>query len=319
MLREREKSPVSASDPAAELREPEQDAGTQFSSAGPLPGVAEPVELAMLSPSDRAYGRPAPERDDEERDPLSANGKIMERTAERDGAAIEEASKRYGIPEIDILAIITQESRGVATANAGASQKDRGRNAASGLMQVTHDTWKNTQRNHPELAKYPFASYRYDRRVNILVGTAALADKIEALERLGVRTSPENATAIATMAYNAGEGIVAEAYRRAVDGGSTKPDEDCLRPEYLKPAIGKYPSVYSYYLTGGGKSRNPQRSKQKAIDLKYQEISKYPNAVEMLVAEAEEHDLATEDIEVAPDAAPTQLASVDDETTRREA
>lgn len=256
--------------------------------------------MAMLSPSERAYDGGRGRDNDESNEPLSAKGKIMARVADTHEGAIEEASKRYGIPEADIMAIITQESLGDIDANAGASQRDRGRYAASGLMQVTAETWKNTQNNHPELAKYAFESYRYNPRINILVGTAALADKIDALKRLGVKTAPENATAIATMAYNAGEGIVAEAYRRAVAAGSKQPDEDCLKPEYLKPAIGKYPSVYKYYLTGGGKGRNPGRTVQKAIDLKYQEISKYPNAVEMLVAEAEEHDLAeAEEFDVA--------------------
>ena len=108
----------------------------------------------------------------------------MQRIADQHEGAIEEASRRYGIPEVDILAVITHESRGVASANAGARQRDRGRNAASGLMQVTHETWKHTQTRHAELARYPFHTHRYTPRVNILVGTAALADKREALERL---------------------------------------------------------------------------------------------------------------------------------------
>lgn len=218
--------------------------------------------------------------------------------ADRDEDAIEEASKRYGVPEVDILAVITHESRGVATANAGARQKDKGKNAASGLMQVTHETWKNTQNNHPELARYAFHAYRYDRRVNILVGTAALADKREALERLGVDANGENGTALTTMAFNAGEGIVSDAYRRAEQAGSRNPAEDCLKPEYLKPAIAKYPSVYSYYLTGGGKSKNPQRTKERAVELKYLEISKYPQKVENLIAEANEHDMVDEDVDL---------------------
>ena len=181
-------------------------------------------------------------------------------------------------------------------------------------MQVTHETWKNTQNNHPELAQYGFHAYRYDRRVNILVGTAALADQRTALKRLGVDATGENGTALTTMAFNAGEGIVSDAYHRAERAGSRNPAEDCLKPEYLKPAIAKYPSVYSYYLTGGGKGKNQQRTKERAIELKYLEISKYPNKVEMLIAEANEHEMVEEEIEM-PFEDETRLASNDDGRT----
>lgn len=283
----------------------------KMSHAGAIPPVASMGEMAALSASDKAYGtHAAPERE------LSPGGEIMEREVELDGKTIEEASRRYGIREVDILAIITQESRGDADANAGASQKDKGKNAASGLMQVTRATWDQTIKNHPELAKYGFWTHRYDRRANILVGTAALADKKDALERLGVPGNVGNSAALLTMAYNAGEGIVAEAYERARDAGVEHPDEACLRAEYLKPAIAKYPSVYSYYLTGGGKGKNPKRSKQRAIDLKFQEISKYPSAVEMLVAEAEEHDLATTTEEDMPLQSPVMTAEAEGERER---
>lgn len=114
----------------------------------------------------------------------------MDRLEENDGPAIEEAARRYRLEEIEIRAVITQESRGVATANAGANQRDHGRNAPSGLMQVTADTWENVRSNHAELRQYAFAQHRYDRRINILFGAAALADKRDALERLGVQVDP---------------------------------------------------------------------------------------------------------------------------------
>ena len=287
-----------ADDQQLETTDAEPSERTQFSSAGPKPPVASDGAEAAPSASERAYG------------PLDAGGKIMEHEQHVDGAAVAEASNRYGIPVADILAVITHESRGEANANAGASQKDHGKHAASGLMQVTAATWKATQDKHAELAHYSFDAYRYDRRVNILVGTAALADKRTALDRLGVPAKAVTG-ALATMAFNAGEGIVADAYHRAVQAGVKDPGDECLRAEFLKPAIAKYPAVYSYYLTGGGKKANPERSVQKAIDLKYKEISKYPVAVEQLVAEAHEHGMADgeHDLPKQPDAAPeTQLA-----------
>jgi len=49
-------------------------------------------------------------------DAVSAEGRIMERIANQHENVIEEASKMFGVPEVDILAVITHESRGVATA-----------------------------------------------------------------------------------------------------------------------------------------------------------------------------------------------------------
>lgn len=235
--------------------------------------------------SERAYGTHVPDHD-------SPDQRIMDRLDEVDGEAIAVASQRYGIPEVEIRAIITQESRGVATANAGARQRDHGAHAASGLMQVTEASWRDAQRNHAELAGYAFASHRYDRKINILVGTAILADKRHALTRLGISPTSSNIAGLTTMAYNAGEGIVSEAYHLAVRGGAVHPDVECLHAAYLKPAIAKHPSVYGYYLTGGGKHKNPSRSVQTAIDLKFREISRYPDQVETLIADATEHTTA---------------------------
>lgn len=44
-------------------------------------------------------------------------------------------------------------------------------------------------------------------------------------------------------------------------------------------AIGKFPSVYNYYLTGGGKKSNKSGSREEAIQLKFREISKHPTGV----------------------------------------
>lgn len=288
------------------------DRQDHFSTGGSRP-LMPGAETAALSASDRAYN--APDNDG----PLSANGRVMEHEMNIDGRAIAEASKRYGIPEVDILAVITQESKGVASANAGARQKDHGAHAASGLMQVTEATWKGTVNRHSELAGYHFASHRYDRHANILVGTAALKDKRDALESLGVPATGANATALTTMAFNAGEGIVSEAYHHAVHAGSLHPAQECLRAEYLKPAIAKYPSVYAYYLTGGGKSKNPGRSVARAVELKFNEISKYPTGVQMLIAEANEHEIATTLEDDMPHHDPTMLASADERSDDHEA
>ena len=273
---------------------------TRFTSDGPLPPVASEAEAAGPTASERAYG---------EHDPLSSGGRVMEQEEEVDGDAVTEASHRYGITENDILAVIAQESRGNAHANAGAAQKDHGRHAASGLMQVTEATWNATQEKHHELTNYSFDVYRYDRRVNILVGTAALADKRDALTRLGIPASAVTG-ALETMAFNAGEGIVADAYHRAVHAGERDPGEECLRAEYLKPAIAKYPSVYEYYLTGAGKKANPQRSVQRAIELKFREISNYPTAVEDLVAEADAHEISDDELDMPkmPEQSETEVA-----------
>ena len=218
---------------------------------------------------------------------------VMDEVGDDNRAQIAEASRRYNVPVAHVEAIITQESRGDLDANAGARQRDRGRHAASGLMQVTESTWRDTQRLHPELAQYAFATHRYNRRVNILVGTAALADKRQALSSAGIDMEhSQNAAMLTSMAYNAGQALVTRAYELARDGGSEHPDVDCLRAQYLKPAIRAFPSVYAYYLTGGGKSRNPRRTVERAVDLKFEEISRYPIQIAMML---DDNNTAVED------------------------
>jgi hypothetical protein len=280
--------------------ETESEDRTRFTAEGALPPVAEETASAEPTASERAYGA---------EDPLTSGGQVMEHEEEVDGDAVTEACHRYGIAENDILAVIAQESRGNAHANAGAAQEDHGRHAASGLMQVTEATWKATQEKHHELVNYSYEAHRYDRRVNILVGTAALADKRDALTRLGIPASSVT-VALETMAFNAGEGIVADAYERAVHAGEVEPGNECLREEYLKPAIAKYPSVYAYYLTGAGKKANPERSVERAIELKFREISKYPGAVEELVAEADAHEITDDELDMPrmPEESETEIA-----------
>ncbi len=270
-----------AVDTSAATEEPAHEgaATTRFTDAGPKPPVVHHQGHAPAGPtaSERAYGGG---------EATMASEDVV------DHAAIAEASKSYGIPEAEIRAIITQESRGDADANAGKHQKDHGKHAASGLMQMTESSWRQAQHTHPELAAYSFSAYRYDRKINILVGTAVLADKRAALARLGISSHSPQIAQLTSMAYNGGEGLVADAYQRARDAGSKHPDVDCLKPEYLKPAIEAYPSVYAYYLTGGGKAKNPQRTVERAVELKYLEISKYPAEITALLAADEERTKA---------------------------
>ena len=103
-------------------------------------------------------------------------------TAHSVAAHITEASRRFGIPEPWIRAILQAESAGDTRAVSAAG--------AMGLMQVMPDTWAELRLRHG-LGRDPF-----DPRANILAGTAYLR---QMLERYG------NIAAMLT-AYNAGPG-----------------------------------------------------------------------------------------------------------------
>ncbi len=210
--------------------------------------------------------------DDDTPAPTSTDVRTIKRAQQYD-PHIKAAATRFGVREDHLRAIMAQESRAENGQRAGGAQ------SASGLMQVTGETWRAIQRAHRDLATYDFTSYWRDPRVNILFGAATLASKQQRLVSAGVGKNDRNMAQLTVAAYNGGEGIVTEAIRRAKAAGSRDPGGDALKPEFLVPAIGKYPSVYRYYLTGGGKRMNPQRSTAKAIALKYQEISKYPAGV----------------------------------------
>ncbi len=202
----------------------------------------------------------------------SAEEGVMDRVRGFDEYS-QEASDKYGIPIEQIRSIIAVESAGKPNATSG---------AAFGLMQVTKGTWEDTctHPNYPELKKYAPLSNIYDPRINVLVGTATFKLK---MKTVGVESDNENFASLAITAYNAGEGTVRKAMQYARDGGSKDPASDCLKPEYLKKAI-EATRIYSYYLTGGGKSRNKSGTKKEAIDLKYQEVSKYPEKVRKYLA-----------------------------------
>ncbi len=219
--------------------------------------------------------------------PKKKENPVLEKVKQYD-EYIKEASKQYGISVEQIRSIIAVESRGKPEETSG---------AAWGLMQLTKQTWKGTQKARAELKDYDFETYWKDPKVNILFGTAALKAKMGAIK---VQSDNPNFAKLAVVAYNAGEGTVKKAIALATKNGSTNPENDCLQPEYLKPAI-KSTKIYSYYLTGAGYKINqhlkevtadPNNKKKKiavpkegctieqaeeaAIELKYQEISQYP-------------------------------------------
>lgn len=213
----------------------------------------------------------------------SPQEEVMDRVRQYD-TYIAEASKLYGIEVNKIRAIIATESAGKPEASSG---------AAFGLMQITKGTWEGTRqhKSFPELKGYEFSESNWkDPRINILMGTAVFKLKMQAV---GIQSTDEGSAELAVIAYNAGEGTVKHAINNAKAGGSTKPTADCLKPEYLKPAI-KTTKIYTYYLTGNGKKNNPYvNGTQKydeaaaisyAVDLKYNEVSRYPTKIREYLA-----------------------------------
>ncbi|WP_425531029.1 lytic transglycosylase domain-containing protein [Mesorhizobium retamae] len=83
-------------------------------------------------------------------------------TADPYSAHVREASRRFGIPERWILAVLRDESAGDVRAISSAG--------AMGLMQVMPDTWAELRVRH-RLGRNP-----YDPRDNILAGTAYLRE-----------------------------------------------------------------------------------------------------------------------------------------------
>lgn len=206
----------------------------------------------------------------------SPQEQVMERVHKYD-TYIAEASKQFGIEENKIRAIIATESGGKPEASSG---------AAFGLMQVTKGTWEGTRTRFTELSTYEFSESNWkDPRINILMGTAVFKLKMKAV---GIKSSDANSAELAVIAYNAGEGTVKHAMNFAKAGGSENPSADCLKPEYLKPAI-KKTKIYKYYLTGRGKKNNPYVNGEKkydetaainhAVDMKFNEVSRYPKKV----------------------------------------
>ena len=210
---------------------------------------------------------------------------------------IVEAAEKYGMQVNHLKAIMAVESGGDPEASSG---------AAFGLMQITRSTWAGVQKSESDLAKYDFASYWRDPRINILFGAAVLKSKARSL---GVAPDDENFAGLAVTAYNAGQGTVKRAMDLARKAGSKNPSADYIKPEYLKPAIEHY-NLHSYYLTGKGKARNKSGTAREAIDLKYKEISSYtPKMVSYLSALEEGSGSSTASTSgTAPASTPAQTA-----------
>ncbi len=189
---------------------------------------------------------------------------------------IQEAAKRFGVKVAHLRAIMAQESGG--NPNADANPK-RPVASAAGLMQVTGDTWKQMQATHRDLKQYDFQTYKYNPRINCLFGAATLASKQGILVSAGMSKDSPHFAELMVAAYNGGEGVVKAAIAHARAAGSKDPEGDALKEAHLVPAIAKFPSVYNYYLTGGGKKNNKSGTADEAVRLKFREISKYPIGV----------------------------------------
>jgi soluble lytic murein transglycosylase-like protein len=210
---------------------------------------------------------------------------------------IQEASAQYGIPAEHIRAVIAAESGGHPKASSG---------AAWGLMQITKPTWKGAQKQFPELKDFGFDDHWSEPRVNILFGAAILKSTMKSM---GAKPGDEQSVRVAITAYNAGSRTVKKAIACAKAAGSADPAADCLKPEHLKPAV-EATGIYSFYLTDSGWKLNPHivsvapdpnkpktrvvtlkqgstidQARAAAIDLKYQEISRYPERVSKYIAQ----------------------------------
>lgn len=224
-------------------------------------------------------------------------------------AHIQAAAKRFGVKVDHLRAIMAQESGG--NPNADANPKRRVASAA-GLMQVTGETWQQMRTLHADLKPYDFQTYKYNPRINCLFGAATLASKQGILTASGVNKDSANFAQLTVAAYNGGEGVVKAALAHARAAGSKNPEADCLKEEHLAPAIKKFPSVYNYYLTGGGKGSNKSGSREEAIQLKFREISKYPNGVTKFLGAQREMGLSDGD---KTDAQQTQQSEQTQQTT----
>jgi hypothetical protein len=233
---------------------------------------------------------PAAEKQEEKKAaPAKGAAGVVEKIKKEYGEYITDASKKYDISEQTIVAVIATESKGVADASSG---------AAYGLMQVTKGTWEGTRKVDEALKEYDFDTYWKDPHVNILFGASVLKSNMKSM---GVKSDDPNSARLAIVAYNAGLGTVKAAIAAAKEGGSATPEADCLKPEYLKPAI-KSTGIHSYYLTGSGHKSNSkikevkkdeskktvvvpvegatlEQAEEEAVNLKYKEVSQYPDKV----------------------------------------
>lgn len=144
-----------------------------------------------------------------------AQPEAVERSAVADphAAHIAEASRRFGIPEHWIRAVMHAESAGDVRAISSAG--------AMGLMQVMPATWAELRVRHR------FGSDPFNARDNILVGTAYLREMLDLYGNIGAMLA----------AYNAGPGRYDE-YRTT---GRALPAETRAYVAALAPVLGSDP------------------------------------------------------------------------------
>jgi hypothetical protein len=123
-------------------------------------------------------------------------------------AFVTEASKRFGVPEHWIRAVMHVES--------GAKQRERSSKGAMGLMQIMPKTWAELR------ARYGLGADPYDPRDNILAGAAYIRELYDRCGAPGFLA-----------AYNAGPGR----YERHLATGRPLPDETQAYVATLAPMI----------------------------------------------------------------------------------
>jgi hypothetical protein len=123
-------------------------------------------------------------------------------------AFVTEASKRFGVPEHWIRAVLHVES--------GAKQRARSSKGAMGLMQIMPKTWTELR------ARYGLGADPYDPHDNILAGSAYIRELYDRYGAPGFLA-----------AYNAGSGR----YERHLATGRPLPDETQAYVATLAPTI----------------------------------------------------------------------------------
>jgi hypothetical protein len=125
-------------------------------------------------------------------------------------AFVTEASKRFGVPEQWIRAVLHVES--------GAKQRARSSKGAMGLMQIMPKTWTELR------ARYGLGADPFDPRDNILAGAAYIRELYDRYGAPGFLA-----------AYNAGPGR----YERHLATGRSLPDETQAYVATLAPTISR--------------------------------------------------------------------------------
>jgi soluble lytic murein transglycosylase-like protein len=138
----------------------------------------------------------------------SATGRPNDSSVLPFAAFVTEASKRFGVPEQWIRAVLHVES--------GAKQRARSSKGAVGLMQIMPKTWTELR------ARYGLGADPFDPRDNILAGAAYIRELYDRYGAPGFLA-----------AYNAGPGR----YERHLATGRPLPDETQAYVATLAPMI----------------------------------------------------------------------------------